>query len=66
MFNTTDLSKYTLDPNNPVKSIDYYYQVRSNAVHRGKAVARDFDTVKLSLKELLAIFRDILNEAFKE
>lgn len=66
VFNTTDLSKYTLDPNNPVKSIDYYYQVRSNAVHRGKAVARDFDTVKLSLKELLAIFRDILNEAFKE
>jgi len=65
VFSATDLEKYTLDPNNPGQSIRYYYQVRSNVVHRGKAVTRDFDTVKLSLKELLAIFRDLLNEAFK-
>lgn len=66
VFSTTDLSKYILDPDNPEKSIRYYYQVRSNAVHRGKGVIKDFDTVKLSLEELLAIFRDILNEAFRE
>ena len=66
VFSATDLEKYTLDPNDPGKSIKYYYQVRSNVVHRGKAVTRDFDTVKLSLKELLVIFRDLLNEAFKE
>jgi len=65
VFSATDLEKYTLDPNDSGKSIKYYYQVRSNVVHRGKAVTRDFDTVKLSLKELLAIFRDLLNEAFK-
>jgi hypothetical protein len=65
VFSATDLEKYTLDPNDPGQSIRYYYQVRSNVVHRGKAVTRDFGTVKLSLKELLAIFRDLLNEAFK-
>jgi hypothetical protein len=65
VFSATDLGKYTLDPNDPGKSIKYYYQVRSNVVHRGKVVTRDFDTVKLSLKELLAIFRDLLNESFK-
>lgn len=65
VFSATDLEKYTLNPNDPGQSIRYYYQVRSNVVHRGKAVTRDFDIVKLSLKELLAIFRDLLNEAFK-
>jgi len=66
VFSTTDLSKYTLDPNDPNKSINYYYQVRSNAVHRGKVVTHDFDTMKSSLKELLKIFKDLLNETFKE
>lgn len=66
VFSTTDLEKYTLDPNDPEKSIRYYYQVRSNAIHRGKAVIRDFDTVKSSLKELLAIFKELLNESFRQ
>lgn len=66
LFSTTDLRKYVLDPDDPIKSIDYYYQVRSNAVHRGKAVVRDFETVKSSLRELLEIFKDILNKAFEE
>ena len=65
VFSAADLEKCTLDPNNPDKSIRYYYQIRSNVVHRGKAVTRDFETVKLSLKELLAIFKDLLNEAFR-
>lgn len=65
VFSAADLEKYTLDPNDPGKSIRYYYQVRSNVVHRGKAVTRDFETVKSSLKELLEIFRDLLDDAFK-
>jgi len=65
IFSVTDLKKYTLDSNNPKGSLKYYYQVRSNVVHRGKAVTHDFDTVKSSLEELLAIFKDLLNEAFK-
>lgn len=66
VYSAVDLEKYTLDPGDPDRSIKYYYQVRSNAVHRGKAVTRDFDTVRSSLGELLLIFRDLLDEAFKE
>lgn len=66
VFSATDLTKFTLDPNDPEKSIRYYYQVRSNAIHRGKAAVRDFDTVKSSLEELLAIFKELINESFKE
>ena len=66
VFSTTDLTKYTLDPSDPDKSIRYYYQVRSNAIHRGKAVKRDFDTIRNSLEELLAIFKEMLNEAFRQ
>lgn len=66
VISATDLRRHTLDPNDPGRSIRYYYQVRSNTIHRGKAVIHDFDTVKWSLEELLAIFRDILSEAFKE
>jgi len=66
VFSATDLTKYTLEPNDPDKSIRYYYQVRSNSIHRGKAVTRDFDTIKSSLEELLAIFREMLNEAFRQ
>lgn len=62
----TDLEKYTLAPNNPLKAIKYYYQVRSNAVHRGKAVTRDFDTMRSSLEELLKIFQYMIEESFKK
>jgi hypothetical protein len=66
VYSTTDLQKYTLDPSDPDKSIRYYYQVRSNAVHRGKAVVRDFETVKSSLEELLIVFKELLSESFQD
>ncbi|UOA08384.1 hypothetical protein [Methylobacter sp. S3L5C] len=66
VFNTTDLEKYTLDPNDPEKSIKYYYQVRSNVIHRGKSVNADFTTIKSSLTELLFIFKELLKESFRE
>jgi hypothetical protein len=53
-----------LDPANPKNSLEYYYQVRSNAIHRGKASRNDFDTLRKSLEELLAIFREVLDSAF--
>lgn len=65
VYSTADLGKFTLDPIDPEKSIRYYYQVRSNAIHRGKAVTRDFDTMKSSLEELLAIFKELLNESLR-
>ena len=64
LYSSTDLCPYKLDPNDPVKSIKYYYQVRCNSVHRGKAVVKDFYTMKSSLEELLAIFKDMLDGSF--
>lgn len=58
--------KATLDYNNPLESVVYYYQIRSNLVHRGKAVYDDYETLSLSLRELLSIFRCVLEAAFEE
>lgn len=55
-----------LDVSRPSKSLSYYYQVRSNITHRGKAVERDFDTLRDSLEELHKIFRTVLDAAFRE
>ena len=55
--------KALLDPQRPRKALEYYYQIRSNIVHRGKAVVRDHDRVLNSLTELLLIFRDVLKAA---
>lgn len=65
VYSTSDLEKYVLDPYDPRKSIKYYYQVRSNAVHRGKAATRDFEILKNALEELLGIFKYMLNEAWR-
>lgn len=64
VYRATDLKEVTLDPNDPEKSIKYYYQVRSNAVHRGKAVIHDFQIIRSSLEELLKIFKDMLKEVW--
>ena len=52
-----------LDPDDPNRSIDFYYQVRSNIVHRGKAAFRDHEILRVSLSELLPIVRDVLKAA---
>ena len=56
----------SLSPENPKKSIEYYYQIRCNATHRGKAVVRDHERLEKSLSELLFIFRKVLAAAFAE
>lgn len=53
-----------LNITDPEQAVKYYYQVRSNAVHRGKAVNKDFYILRDSTSELLAIFRCMLTEAF--
>jgi hypothetical protein len=58
--------KRVLDPSNPRKSLDYYYQIRSNITHRGKAVVQDHNILKDSLSELLKIFKSVLEAAFAE
>lgn len=46
-----------LDAEKSVYSIEYYYLVRSNLVHRGKSEWVDGETIRLSLKELFNIFQ---------
>ena len=58
--------KYLLIPHNPKKAIDYYYQVRCNITHRGKGAHRDFELLEMSLKELLPIFRHVLQTAERD
>lgn len=67
VFRTDNLEPVKLNPNNSKNSIDYYYTVRSNVVHRGKIV-NDIDerTLRKSLLELLNIFQDVLEDSFKE
>lgn len=67
IFDSQTLNDVKLDPENPIKSIDYYYTMRSNVVHRGKSVS-DIDEKKLrkSLVELLNIFQCVLKETFKD
>jgi len=52
------------DPGNPARCIEYYYQLRSNIVHRGKGVVRDHDRIREALTELLPAFKKTLEEAF--
>jgi hypothetical protein len=56
--------KLTLAPDRPKKALAYYYQIRNNVVHRGKAVVYDFDRVLEALDQLLVIFRRVLHAAF--
>lgn len=54
-----------LDSDNPKKSIEYYYKIRSNTTHRGKTVPKDEVIIRTSLLELKKIFKDMLDESFK-
>ncbi len=51
-----------LDRRNTMSSLKYYYGVRNNLSHRGKGEERDGLIVQLSLKELYAIFRQVLDK----
>lgn len=70
IYRTDNLDKITLDANCPKDSIDYYYTIRCNIVHRGKTPPSDEpnkeEIVLKSLEELLDIFLDVLNDTFNE
>jgi hypothetical protein len=64
---STDAGKAVrLSPNNPKGSLSYYYQVRSNIAHRGKALMVDSDMLLNCIKELLPIFRETKDRGFEE
>ena len=64
VYSAKDLKNYTLNRNNPYYSIKYYYTIRCNVVHRGKSIFKDESMLRESLKELLAIFKDVLRDTF--
>lgn len=66
VYSAEDLREYTLDSEDSYKSVRYYYTVRCNVAHRGKALHNDYKIVRYSLKELLEIFNDIINDTFDE
>ena len=66
VYSSDDLREYALNPEKPYYSIKYYYTIRCNATHRGKALHTDDYLLRQSLKELLAIFKDILKDTFDE
>jgi hypothetical protein len=56
--------KEVLSVEEPGKALKYYYQIRSNIIHRGKSAVRDHDILRASLEELLEIFKIILKAEF--
>jgi hypothetical protein len=58
--------KKRLDAERPETALDFFYQVRSNMAHRGKAVVRDHALVLGSLEMLLHIFTETLTVAFED
>ncbi len=65
IYRTDTLKKIELDANSPKDSIDYYYTIRCNIVHRGKTPFNKGEIILKSLEELLNIFQDVLEDTFK-
>ena len=57
--------KIKFDASNPKQCLDYYYQVRCNITHRGKASITDTRLVRQCLTELTTLFKSVLIEAKK-
>jgi hypothetical protein len=53
-----------LDPEDPVKSMDYYYQVRCTATHAGKSGLRDHEILRTCTRELIDIFTRVRDDMF--
>lgn len=63
IHNSALKNKASLNIDDPKKSIDYFYQIRSNIAHRGKAVIDDAKIVRNALKQLSAIFKAVIESA---
>lgn len=56
-------NKFKFLPHSPKACIDYYYQIRCNITHRGKASISDAKLVQQSLKELSFVFKRVIESA---
>ena len=64
VYSTKDLIMHEFNEDEPEDTLEYYYTLRCNVVHRGKAMTGDYDMLKQATEELLEIFKDILKNAF--
>ena len=55
--------KIKFEVRNPKLCLDYYYQVRCNITHRGKAAIADAKLVRQCLVELANLFKSVIEEA---
>ena len=51
------------DVDNPKNCVSYFYQIRSNIAHRGKAIFEDAKLVHFALAEMSFIFKRMLEQA---
>ena len=66
VYSTEDLVVHKFNAEDPFETIKYYYTLICNVVHRGKATVGDFSMLKTATKELLGIFKNILNDTFNK
>ena len=62
VYRTDDLTKYTLDPDDPKKSLNYYYTIRSNLTHRGKGQFRDRKLLECAYQQLRKIVHEVISK----
>ena len=55
-----------VDPESPLNTLHYYHNLRYTIAFPGKSVIRDYARLSSSLRELLAMFRFVLETAFEE
>ena len=66
VYSTDDLKIHKFNADNHTETLFYYYTLRCNVVHRGKGIVTDYWMLKTAAKELLELFRDILETSFEE
>ena len=66
VYSTNDLTMHEFNEKDSKETINYYYTLRCNIVHRGKSIGYDYELVERATRELLEIFNDILNDTFDE
>lgn len=66
VYSTEDLKIHNFNADKPYQTLKYYYTFRCNVVHRGKSTVGDYSMLETATKELLEIFKDILENTFIE
>ena len=66
VYCTRDLRDYELNPNKPTCSAMFFYTIRNNVVHNGKALKIEQEMLLKALKLLLNIFDDVVDATWEE